>query len=70
MVSTEKSHMDEIQCYMKKLFTEEEISIVSKKLENGKSPEVYNMYAEYVKYTPGTTHQIITDILVVRNGVT
>ena len=55
---------------MKQLFTEEEISIVSKKLENGKSPEVYNMYAEYIKYNPGTTHQIITDILVVRNGVT
>ena len=52
MVNTEKSQMDEIQCYMKKLFTEEEISIVSKKLENGKSPEVYNMYAEYIKYTP------------------
>ena len=47
---------------MKKPFTEEEISMTSKKLRNGKSPGVDNMHAEYIKYAPGTTHQIITDI--------
>ena len=44
-------------CNMKKPFTEEEISIASKKLRNGKSPGIDNMYAEYIKYVPGATHQ-------------
>ena len=48
---------------MKKLFTEEEISMASKNLRNCKIPGIGNMYAEYIKYTPGSTHQIITDIL-------
>ena len=42
---------------MKKPFTEKEISMASKKLRNGKSPGIDNMYAEYIKYAPGTTHQ-------------
>ena len=42
---------------MKKPFTEKEISMASKKLRNGKSPGIDNMYAEYIKYVPGTTHQ-------------
>ena len=48
---------------MKKFFTEEEISMASKKLRNGKSPGINNMYSEYIKYAPRTTHQIIADIL-------
>ena len=40
-------------CSMKKPFTEEEISVASKKLKNVKSPGRNNMYAEYIKYTPG-----------------
>ena len=48
---------------MKRPLTEEEISMASKKLRNGKSPGINNMYAEYIKYAPGTTHQIIADIL-------
>ena len=35
---------------IKKLFTEEETSIASKKLRNGKSPGIGNMYTEYIKY--------------------
>ena len=50
-------------CSMKKPFTEEEISMTSKKLRNSKSPDIGSMYAEYIKYSPGTTHQIISDIL-------
>ena len=41
---------------MKKLFTEEEISMASKNLRNCKIPGIGNMYAEYIKYTPGSTH--------------
>ena len=41
---------------MRKPFTEEEYSMASKKLRNGKSPGIDNMYAEYIKYAPGTTH--------------
>ena len=48
---------------MKKPFTEEEISIASKKLKNGKSPRIDSMKAEYIKDDPGTTHQIIVNIL-------
>ena len=48
---------------MKKPFTEEEIRMASRKLRNGKSPGIDNMYAEYIKCAPGTTHQIIADIL-------
>ena len=51
------------RCSMKKPFTEEEISMESKKVRNGKSPGINNMYAEYIKYAPGTIHQIIADIL-------
>ena len=43
---------------MKKPFTEEE-SMASKKLKNGKSPSIDNMYADYIKYVQGTTHQIM-----------
>ena len=51
-------------CSMKKPFTEEEeISMTSKKLRNGKSLAIGSMYTEYIKYSPGTTHQIIADIL-------
>ena len=50
-------------CSMKKPFTEEGISMASKKLRNGKSPGNDNMYAEYTKYAQGTTHLIIMDIL-------
>ena len=50
-------------CSMKRPLTEEEISMASKKLRNGKSPGINNMYAEYIKYAPGTAHQIIADIL-------
>ena len=49
-------------CSIKKPFTEEEISMTSKKLRNGKSPAIDSMYAEYIKYSPETTHQIIADI--------
>ena len=36
---------------MKKPFTEEEIiSMISKKLKNGQSPGIYNMYVEYSAY--------------------
>ena len=50
-------------CSMKKPFTEEEISMTPKKLRNGKSPAIGSMHAEYIKYSPETTHQIIADIL-------
>ena len=50
-------------CSIKKPFTEEEISMASKKLRNSKSFSIDNMYAEYIKYAPGTTHQIIANIL-------
>ena len=48
---------------MKKPFTEEEIRMASRKLRNSKSPGIDNMYAEYIKYAPGITHQKIADIL-------
>ena len=48
---------------MKKPFAEEEISMASKKLRNGKSPGTDNMYAEYIKYALETIHQIISDVL-------
>ena len=48
---------------LKKPVTEGKVIMASKKLRNGKSPGIDNMYAEYIKYAPGTTHQIITDVL-------
>ena len=48
---------------MENLFTKEETGITSKKLKNGKCPGIENMNAEYIKYTPGTTHKIIADVL-------
>ena len=48
---------------MEKPFTEEEIGKASKKLKNGKSRDIVNMNAEYIKYVPGITHHIIADIL-------
>ena len=47
---------------MKRPFTEEEISMASKKLRNGKSPGIDNMYAEYLT-CPRNSNQIIADIL-------
>ena len=46
-----------------KVIEKEEINIASKKLTNGKSPGIDNMYVEYIVYAPETTHQIIADIL-------
>ena len=48
---------------LKKPVTEGKVIMASKKLRNGKSPGIDNMYAEYIKYAPGTTLQIITDVL-------
>ena len=52
-------------CSMKKPFTEEEITIASKKLKmvKGNMYSIDNMYAEYIKYASGTSRLIITDIL-------
>ena len=50
-------------CSMKKPFTKEETCIASKKLGNSESPGTDKMYTEYIKYAPGTTHQIMADIL-------
>ena len=50
-------------CSMKKPFTEEEVSVASKKLKNVKSPGTNNMYTEYIKYAPRKTQQIIVNIL-------
>ena len=49
-------------CSMKTLFREE-ISIATKKLRNGENPDIDSMNAEYIKYAPGKTHQIIDDVL-------
>ena len=63
----EKNNQGNVKEYppsvMKKLFTEEEISMASKKLRNCKIPGIDNMYAKYIKYAPERTHQIIADIL-------
>lgn len=43
---------------MKKPFTEEE-SMAYKKLKNGKSPSIDNMYADYIKYVQGNNADIL-----------